>query len=65
MTGPVQAVRPKMVLFKNFEEAAVAVDEMFNVVFQNAGGESGSRIEADPIRQLKRLFSCYRRPWRC
>ncbi|RPD73709.1 transcription factor [Lentinus tigrinus ALCF2SS1-7] len=32
-----EAVRPKMVLFKNFEEAAVAVDEMFSVALQNAG----------------------------
>jgi hypothetical protein len=24
-------------MFKNLEEAAVAVDEMFNVAFQNAG----------------------------
>ena len=32
-----QAVRPRMHLFKSFEEAAVAVDEMFNTAFQNAG----------------------------
>lgn len=24
-------------MFKTFEEAAIAVDEMFNVAFQNAG----------------------------
>ncbi len=32
-----QAVRPKLVMFKTFEEAANAVDEMFNAAFQNAG----------------------------
>ena len=37
-----EAVRPKMVLYKSFEEAAVAVDEMFSVALQNAGSESRS-----------------------
>ncbi|KAI0688727.1 transcription factor [Cerioporus squamosus] len=32
-----EAVRPKMTLFKSFEEAAVAVDEMFNAALQDAG----------------------------
>ena len=35
---PVQAVRPKLTPFKTFEEAAFAVDEMFSVVIQDAGG---------------------------
>ena len=46
LNDSLEAVRPKLVQFKSFEEAAVAVDEMFNVVFQNAGGESGFKIEA-------------------
>ena len=33
-----QAVRPKLALYKAFEEAAVAVDEMFNAAYLNAGG---------------------------
>jgi len=35
-----QAVRPKLTLFKTIEEAAVAVDEMFQIAFQNAGRTS-------------------------
>ncbi|KAI0743348.1 ARM repeat-containing protein [Daedaleopsis nitida] len=37
LSDSLEAVRPKMVPFKSFEEAAVAVDEMFNVALQNAG----------------------------
>jgi regulator of nonsense transcripts 2 len=33
----IQAVRPKLVMYKTVEEAAIAVDEMFTAVFQNAG----------------------------
>ena len=33
----VQAVRPKLAMPKSIEEAAAAVDEMFNTVMQNAG----------------------------
>jgi regulator of nonsense transcripts 2 len=32
-----KAVRPKLVMFKTFEEAITAVDEMFTVAFQTAG----------------------------
>ena len=32
-----QAVRPRMRLYKTFEEAANAVDEIFNTAYQNAG----------------------------
>jgi regulator of nonsense transcripts 2 len=35
-----EAVRPKLTLFKVVHEAAVAVDEMFAVAFQDAGSES-------------------------
>ncbi|KAH9915683.1 ARM repeat-containing protein [Fomitopsis serialis] len=31
------AVRPKLTMFKTFEEVALAVDEMFNTAYQNAG----------------------------
>ncbi|KAI0700874.1 ARM repeat-containing protein [Cytidiella melzeri] len=36
-----QAIRPKFLMVKTFEEAANAVDEMFNAAFQNAGLLSG------------------------
>lgn len=32
-----QAIRPKLTLYKTVEEAAVAVDDMFNAALQNAG----------------------------
>lgn len=35
----VQAIRPKLAMPKSVEEAAAAVDEMFNTVMQNAGCE--------------------------
>lgn len=35
-----KAVRPKLVMFKGFEEAATAVDEMFTIAFQTAGRTS-------------------------
>ena len=63
LNDSLEAVRPKLVQFKNFEEAAVAVDEMFNVVFQNAGGESGFQLRL--VHPLKKLFSRYRGSWGC
>ena len=53
--GGVQAVRPKMVLFKSFEEAAVAVDELLNTALQNAGSEcevSGGMSGAHALSQF-------------
>lgn len=47
-----QQLRPKLVLFKTFEEAAIAVDEMFDTVKGDAdesGDESG---EEDDRRDL-------------
>jgi regulator of nonsense transcripts 2 len=32
-----QAVRPKLVIYKTIEDAAVAVDDMLNLAFQNSG----------------------------
>jgi regulator of nonsense transcripts 2 len=37
MTFALQAVRPKLVRYKTIEEAALAVDEMFNLAFQSSG----------------------------
>jgi hypothetical protein len=42
-TSFLQAVRPKLVIYKTIEEAAVAVDEMFNLAFQSSGSGSSSR----------------------
>jgi len=36
-----EAVRPKLVVYKTIEEAAVAVDEMFNLAFQSSGMAPG------------------------
>lgn len=36
-----EAVRPKLVMFKTFEEAVLTVDEMFTVAFQTAGLVAG------------------------
>ncbi|KAI0930686.1 hypothetical protein AcV5_007335 [Taiwanofungus camphoratus] len=41
LSDSLEAVRPKMVAFKTLEEAGVAVDEMFNSAFQNAGISAG------------------------
>ncbi|THG98656.1 hypothetical protein EW026_g3557 [Hermanssonia centrifuga] len=41
LSDSMEALRPKLVMFKTFEEAAVAVDEMFSVAFQNAGLATG------------------------
>jgi regulator of nonsense transcripts 2 len=37
LKSPVKAVRPKLELAKTLEEAANAVDDMFNSAFQTAG----------------------------
>ncbi|KZT65935.1 ARM repeat-containing protein [Daedalea quercina L-15889] len=37
LTDSLEAVRPKLTVLKTFEEAAVAVDEMFATALQNAG----------------------------
>ncbi|CAL1708255.1 unnamed protein product [Somion occarium] len=41
LTDSLEAVRPKLSMYKTFEEAAIAVDEMFNAAFQNAGISTG------------------------
>ncbi|CCL99869.1 uncharacterized protein FIBRA_01894 [Fibroporia radiculosa] len=41
LTDSLEAVRPKLTMFKSFDEAVVAVDEMFNTVYQNAGVTAG------------------------
>jgi regulator of nonsense transcripts 2 len=40
MSDSLEAVRPKLNIPKSIEEAANAVDEMFNAVLQNAGSTS-------------------------
>ncbi|KAG6375457.1 ARM repeat-containing protein [Boletus reticuloceps] len=49
-----EAIRPKLAMPKFIEEAAAAVDEMFNTVMQNAGltteGDSGDDSEDDGER---------------
>ncbi|KAI0744950.1 ARM repeat-containing protein [Earliella scabrosa] len=37
LSDSLEAVRPKMTLYKTFEEAAIAVDEMITVALQSAG----------------------------
>ena len=42
---PLQALNPKLERFKTFEEAAHAVDDMFNAALQSVGGKTrDSRI---------------------
>ncbi|OSC99339.1 ARM repeat-containing protein [Trametes coccinea BRFM310] len=41
LNDSLEAVRPKLVIFKTYEEAATAVDEMFAVALQNAGIVTG------------------------
>ncbi|KAF7984246.1 hypothetical protein HWV62_16072 [Athelia sp. TMB] len=41
LSDSLEAVRPKLVTLKSLEEAAVAVDEMFNIALQNSGMLSG------------------------
>lgn len=40
LTDSIEAVRPKMVLTKSLQEAADAVDEMFQSAMQDAGSKS-------------------------
>nr|VWO98994.1 Beta-xylanase (EC [Ganoderma boninense] len=47
LNDSLEAVRPRLVQFRSFEEAAVAVDEMYNVVLQNAGIATGDLGDAD------------------
>ena len=52
----VQAVRPKLAMPKSIEEAAAAVDEMFNTVMQNAG----CRLKIVPPHQIPSSYSPHR-----
>ncbi|OCH88273.1 transcription factor [Obba rivulosa] len=50
LSDSLEAVRPNLVRFKTFEEAAVAVDEMISSALQNAGivaGEDGADDSGD------------------
>ncbi|KAG1770430.1 ARM repeat-containing protein [Suillus occidentalis] len=41
LSDSIEAIRPKMTMYKTIEEAAAAVDEMFNAALQNAGLSTG------------------------
>ncbi|KAG0706099.1 ARM repeat-containing protein [Suillus ampliporus] len=41
LSDSMEAIRPKMTMYKTIEEAAVAVDDMFNAALQNAGLSTG------------------------
>ncbi|KAI9059126.1 ARM repeat-containing protein [Trametes sanguinea] len=41
LNDSLEAVRPKLVMFKTYEEAATAVDEIFAIALQNAGIVTG------------------------
>ncbi|KAI0373457.1 ARM repeat-containing protein [Pilatotrama ljubarskyi] len=45
LTDSLEAVRPKLSMFKTYDEAAVAVDEMFAIAYQNAGIVAGDAGE--------------------
>ncbi|KAI0360874.1 ARM repeat-containing protein [Trametes cingulata] len=45
LTDSLEAVRPKLAMFKTYDEAAVAVDEMFAIAYQNAGIVTGDAGE--------------------
>ncbi|KAH7925540.1 ARM repeat-containing protein [Leucogyrophana mollusca] len=50
LSDSLEALRPKLTLFKTLEEAALAVDEMFNAAMQNAGlapGEDSGEESGD------------------
>ncbi|KIP08451.1 hypothetical protein PHLGIDRAFT_23490 [Phlebiopsis gigantea 11061_1 CR5-6] len=47
VTDSLEAVRPKLTPFKTFEEAAQVVDEMFNIVLQDAGVPAGDESGDD------------------
>ncbi|KAI0779890.1 ARM repeat-containing protein [Fomes fomentarius] len=46
LSDSLEAVRPKLTLFETFEEAALAVDEIFSVALQNAGIPTGDGDDA-------------------
>ncbi|KAI0666624.1 ARM repeat-containing protein [Trametes maxima] len=41
LSDSLEAVRPKLSMYKSYDEVVVAVDEMFSVIYQNAGVISG------------------------
>lgn len=47
-----QAVRPKLAVFKTIEEASLAVDEMFNLAFENAGRMCSLSLLSDILIHL-------------
>ncbi|KAG2150468.1 ARM repeat-containing protein [Suillus clintonianus] len=54
LSDSMEAIRPKMTLYKTIEEAAVAVDEMFNAALQNAGLSTGDDSGEDSDEEGER-----------
>lgn len=54
LSDSIEAIRPKMTMYKTIEEAAVAVDEMFNAALQNAGLSTGEDSGEDSDEEGER-----------
>lgn len=54
LSDSIEAIRPKMMMYKTIEEAAVAVDEMFNAALQNAGLSTGEDSGEDSDEEGER-----------
>lgn len=54
LSDSIEAIRPKMSMYKTIEEAAVAVDEMFNAALQNAGLSTGEDSGEDSDEEGER-----------
>lgn len=55
LTDSLEAIRPKLALFKTLEEAAVAVEEMFALAFQTAGLTTGEDSGEDSGDEGERI----------
>jgi regulator of nonsense transcripts 2 len=54
LSDSIEAIRPKMTMYKTIEEAAVAVDDMFNAALQNAGLSTGEDSGEDSDEEGER-----------
>ncbi|KAG2345664.1 ARM repeat-containing protein [Suillus weaverae] len=54
LSDSIEAIRPKMTMYKTVEEAAVAVDDMFNAALQNAGLSTGEDSGEDSDEEGER-----------
>ncbi|OAX42276.1 ARM repeat-containing protein [Rhizopogon vinicolor AM-OR11-026] len=55
LSDSMEAIRPKLTMYKTLEEAAVAVDDMFNAALQNAGLSTGDDSGEDSDEEGERL----------